>query len=102
MLPPGLFEPAEFPAIDFGMWLRMALDWDMAFLADTLGQYRIHGASHSSAPGLGEPLRDGYVQGFDLVDALLALKLRFLARNGDRLERRDELARLARRRVGPA
>ena len=43
-LPRGRDEPAEdFPAIDFGMWLRMAADgWEFAFLADTLGDYRIH------------------------------------------------------------
>ena len=34
----------DFPAVDFGMWLRMAAaGWEFAFLGETLGAYRIHG-----------------------------------------------------------
>jgi glycosyltransferase involved in cell wall biosynthesis len=94
-LPPGLFDPADFPAVDFGLWLRMALDWDMAFLADSLASYRVHAGSHSAAPGVGQPVRDGYVQGFVLIDGLLELKLRFLAAHAERFPDRPELERLA-------
>ncbi len=43
-LPEPPFDQDEFPAIDFGMWLRMALDWEMAFVAEPLAGYRIHPA----------------------------------------------------------
>ena len=94
-LPPGCYDPADFPAVDFGLWLRMALDWDMAFLSDSLAEYRIHGESHSAAPGIGEAVGDGYIQGFVLIDRLLELKLRFLAAHAERFPEHDELARLA-------
>jgi glycosyltransferase involved in cell wall biosynthesis len=94
-LPPDLYDPADFPAVDFGLWLRMALDWDMAFLIDSLAEYRIHGESHSAAPGVGEALNDGYIQGFVLIDRLLELKLRFLAAHAERFPDRDDLERLA-------
>jgi glycosyltransferase involved in cell wall biosynthesis len=96
-LPPSLFEPEEFPAIDFGMWLRMALDWEMAFIGDSLAAYSIHDSTHSSATGVGTPMRDGYIQGFDLIDKLLEIKLRFLARFGDRVGNASELRSIAHR-----
>jgi glycosyltransferase involved in cell wall biosynthesis len=85
-LPPTFFEEADFPAIDFGMWLRMAAGWDMAFIADSLAEYSIHGGSHSAGAGIGTPMQDGYIQGFDLIDRHLEMKRRFLALYGDRLE----------------
>ena len=96
-LPPELFRPQEFPPIDFGMWLRMALHWDMAFVADSLAEYRIHDASHSSATGVGEPMRDGYIQGFGLIDKLLEVKLAFLSRHAEALGDVGRLRRLAHR-----
>ena len=87
------FDPADFPAIDFGMWLRMAVDWDMAFVDEPLAGYRIHGQSHSA--GFGPPVPDGYVQDLDIVTKLKDLKLRFLDRYGARLPDPDKLRRLA-------
>ncbi len=87
------FDPADFPAIDFGMWLRMAVEWDMAFLDQPMAGYRIHGQSHSA--GFGPPVPDGYVQDLDIVTKLRDLKLRFLDRYGARLPDPEGLRRLA-------
>lgn len=85
---------ADFPAVDFGMWLRMAgAGWNFAFLARRLGSYRIHGASHSAA--FGPPTGPGYVQGIEIVSALYEVKRRFLERYEPDEQRRGELLRLA-------
>jgi hypothetical protein len=82
-LPSRLFDPADFPPADLGLWLRMALDWDVAFVSEPLGRKRIHSGSHSAA--IGHPTRDGYIHGFDQIDTLLEVKLRFLGEGADRL-----------------
>ena len=92
-LPAGFFDPADFPAVDFGLWLRMALDWDMAFVPTTLGAYRVHGGSHSAA--FGEPLEAGYVQDVQMVRRLREVKARFCEAYADRLEDVDELRMIA-------
>jgi glycosyltransferase involved in cell wall biosynthesis len=75
-LPEVRFDPGDFPAIDLGLWLRMAMSWDMAFVHRRLGAYRIHEATHSAA--FGPPLGPGYVLGAEMVERLLAVKRRFL------------------------
>src|SRR3954466_7735536 len=76
-LPAGGMSGDDFPAIDFGMWLRMAAGgWDFAFLEETLGAYRIHAGTHSAA--FGAPLGPGYVMGLEIVARLKEVKLRFL------------------------
>jgi glycosyltransferase involved in cell wall biosynthesis len=94
-LPEPAFDQDDFPAIDFGMWLRMALDWDMAFLATPLAGYRIHRATHSAA--LGAPLGPGYAMRSEIVRRLKEVKLRFIERFRHRLADADDLrARAAR------
>jgi glycosyltransferase involved in cell wall biosynthesis len=94
-LPDPPFDQDDFPAIDFGMWLRMALDWDMAFLATPLAGYRIHRASHSAA--FGPPQGSGYTMRTEIVTRLKEVKLRFVERFRHRFDDADDLrARAAR------
>jgi len=99
-LPPERMVQEDFPAIDFGLWLRIAAaGWEFAFLNDTLAAYRIHGLAQSAA--FGTPQGPGYVQGIEIVSHLKAIKLRVLAENDGRVgdvERLRRLAEEARRR----
>jgi glycosyltransferase involved in cell wall biosynthesis len=72
-LPPDRMVEADFPAIDFGLWLRMAAaGWEFAFLNDALAAYRIHGLAQSAASG--GPQGPGYVQGIEIVSHLKDIK----------------------------
>jgi glycosyltransferase involved in cell wall biosynthesis len=93
-LPSDRMSADDFPAVDFGMWLRMAAaGWEFAYLDQTLGAYRIHGASHSAA--FGPPQGPGYVQGTEIVSRLKEVKLRFLEQHNGRIEDPRKLRRLA-------
>lgn len=92
-LPAGYFRTQDFPPVDLGLWLRMALSWDMAFVNRTLCGYRIHDGSHSAA--FGDPIGPGYLQDVELLRSLMRLKLRFVDEHEDRLDEPDELRRLA-------
>jgi hypothetical protein len=92
-LPAGFFREADFPPVDLGLWLRMALDWDMAFVDRTLCGYRIHDSSHSAE--FGDPIGPGYLQDVELLRRLEDVKLAFVEAHRERLERPDELRRLA-------
>jgi glycosyltransferase involved in cell wall biosynthesis len=94
-IPASGFEEADFPAIDFGLWLRMALDWDTAFVARPLAAYRIHGESQSA--DLGVPHDAGYQTGLAWIDHRAAVKERFLDEHGARLQDEGALRRLVRR-----
>ena len=94
-LPDPPFDHDDYPAIDFGMWLRMALDWDMAFVATPLAGYRIHRDTHSAA--FGPPQGSGYTMRTEIVRRLKEVKLRFVERFQHRLSDIDDLrARAAR------
>ena len=82
-IPASGFEEPDFPAIDFGLWLRMALDWDTAFLARPLAAYRIHEESQSA--GLGRPHEAGYQTGVEWIEKREQVKLRFLDEHGGRI-----------------
>jgi hypothetical protein len=92
-LPAGFFREADFPPVDLGLWLRMALDWDMAFVDRTLCGYRIHDRSHSAE--FGDPIGPGYLQDVELLRRLRDVKLALVDAHADRLARPDELRRLA-------
>ena len=100
-LPDPPFDQDDFPAIDFGMWLRMALGWEMAFIADPLAGYRIHGTTHSAA--FGPPQGAGYTMRTEIVTRLRDVKLRFVERFRHRLgdvdDLRDRAARCLRREL---
>ena len=93
-LPAGGMSVDDFPAIDFGMWLRMAgAGWEFAFVDETLGAYRIHSSTHSAA--FGPPQGPGYVQGIEIVALLKTVKLRFLDTHDGRIAEPRKLRRLA-------
>jgi glycosyltransferase involved in cell wall biosynthesis len=85
----------EFPVTDVGLWLRVALSWDIAFIAATLAVVRIHeGAYTADGRGVTE---GGYVQHLDVIEKLREVKLRFLDENEDRFPDVEALRASARR-----
>jgi glycosyltransferase involved in cell wall biosynthesis len=84
-LPAEAFDPSEEVAGDLVLFLRIALDWDIAFLATPGVELRVHDGQLSNA--------------FDEADNFRALKeckLRFLDANSTRLEHVPALRRAAR------
>lgn len=75
-LPEVRYDPVDIPAADFTLWLRIALDWEIAFLADPFIKHRVHGGSDSS--NWGDTAANGYYQGFEIILKVRAAKLRFL------------------------
>jgi hypothetical protein len=73
----------DFPLTDLGHWMRIALDWDLAYLARPLARYRVHDGAYSA--GAADVTGGGYIQGVDRIETALAVKLRFLAEHGHRL-----------------
>src|SRR5207249_2282391 len=92
-LPTPRFDPRDGLAIDLGLWLRVSLDWDVAFVASPLAAVRSHGSMLSSSAGFFA--RDRYVQGLDMVRVAHDAKVRFLEANGSRFPDRDALLREA-------
>ena len=93
-LPQARMVAEDLPAIDFGMWLRMAADgWGFAYLDETLGAYRIHSATYSAE--FGPPQGPGYVQGLESVSLLKTIKLEFLKQHNGAVEDAPSLRRLA-------
>jgi glycosyltransferase involved in cell wall biosynthesis len=95
-IPSEGFSERDFPAIDLGLWLRMANDgWEIAFLPETLGAYRIHGGSHSADFGM--PDGPGYINSDAMILANYLVKVRFIATQVSDRRRAAILRRLARR-----
>jgi hypothetical protein len=86
----------DFPALDLGLWLRIARGWSVAFVARPLVRSRIQ-AHGVSAEALGEFSDEGYRQSVEMADKLLDIKDRFVEESGGQLERPERLMRLARR-----
>jgi hypothetical protein len=91
-VPPGGFRQEDFPPFDFAFWLRMAEDWDVAFVPEPLCRYRIHSQSHTS--GLADIAAGGYLQGERMLRDVHAVKRRHAATLPPG-PRRTELERLA-------
>jgi glycosyltransferase involved in cell wall biosynthesis len=100
-LPTPRFDPRGGLAIDLGLWLRVALDWDVAFVASPLATVRIHSTMLSSTAGFFSDRN--YVQGFDMVRQARDVKLAFLREHGARFPDREQLRieadRVARRHM---
>ncbi|MCW2608551.1 MAG: hypothetical protein JWO60_3244, partial [Frankiales bacterium] len=96
-LPPTLFEAVDVQAEDLGMYLRLALHWDVAFVPEPLAGFRQHGGSVSVAAS--HDVGDGLTPGFRQVAERRAAKERFLdahgAELGDEPRWRREVARHA-------
>lgn len=90
---PGLFREDDFPAIDFGMWLRIALDWNVAFLSRSLGCFRVHSSSHSAS--FDQAVGDSYNHGLGTITGVKGLKQRFLGAHAEQLPDVEQLCRLA-------
>ncbi len=74
----------DFPATDLALWLRVALDWDVAFVARPLATYRIHTGAYSA--GAADVTDGGYIQGVERIQRIWEAKLRFLREHRERLE----------------
>ncbi len=92
-LPRGYFDPADYPPVDVGMWLRMATRWEMAYLDETLGAYRVHDHSHSAA--VGTRTEAGYVRDVTLMRRQHEVKHRFIDEHIDDEREARRLRRLA-------
>jgi hypothetical protein len=79
-----LLDERDFPVTDLGHWMRVALDWDLVFLARPLARYRIHEGAYSA--GAATVTEGGYIQGTERIQKFLEVKLRFLEENGERLD----------------
>jgi glycosyltransferase involved in cell wall biosynthesis len=89
------FDERDYPATDLGLWLRLALDWNIAFLARTVAIYRVHANTYTSrSASVGD---GGYVQSITMIENIYRVKLRFLEEYGHRLDGVRELRRAARR-----
>jgi glycosyltransferase involved in cell wall biosynthesis len=89
----------EFPVTDVGLWFRLALSWDIAFLKRVLAVVRIHSGAYT-ADGRGVTA-GGYVQQIEVIEKLREVKLRFLDENTERFADAEALrndARAAMRR----
>jgi glycosyltransferase involved in cell wall biosynthesis len=95
-VPAGGFLQEDHPPFDYGCWLRIAMDWDVAFVDRTLLRYRIHPESFSS--GVSQYRGGAYMPGIDMLRGIQAVRRRQVARTADPGERKL-LARLARRGV---
>jgi hypothetical protein len=90
-------EQEDFPLTDLGLWMRVALRWDIAFVAHTLAAYTVHEASYSS--GAADVTDGGYIQNVDRIVKSREVKLRLLSEHGvagrARLQRRADRAQRA-------
>lgn len=92
-LPPVRFDPVDVPASDLGLWLRIALDWDVAFLAEPLASYRVHSDNDSASWGM---VVDGAYSpdNFEFAERIANVKRRFLTAHENRLDDPSGLRRL--------
>lgn len=88
------YDAADGPCPDFGLWLRLALDSDVAFIGDPLVSYRIHGATVSA--GLAAIESDGYTFSREMISSLCDVKLRVVDEGEGRLRGARRLRRTAR------
>jgi glycosyltransferase involved in cell wall biosynthesis len=71
--PPDGFRQRDHPPFDFVFWLRMARDWDIAWLDETLCAYRVHQKSFTS--GLSDVTDHGYMQAERMMREVHRVKL---------------------------
>jgi glycosyltransferase involved in cell wall biosynthesis len=98
-LPRVRFEPQDYPPVDLALMLRIALDWDLYWIASPNVAVRIHQESFSASNG-GCYTDTGYVETADYIAKVTEIKLRFLEAHRDRLSNVRRLRRRARRASG--
>ncbi len=94
-IPADGFDPVDGSICDFGLWLRLAASWDVAFLAESLGATRVHGATFSAQAGA---LVDGlrYVRDPEVISRRRDLKLALVDSSTELAARRSALRRVTR------
>jgi glycosyltransferase involved in cell wall biosynthesis len=85
----------DSPVTDLGHWLRMALSWDMAFIAQPLATCRIHTSAESAA--VADVREGGYIKSVDGLLKCHEVKVRFIEEHGERLGDPKSLLMRARR-----
>lgn len=78
-----VFDPGDDPSVDLGLFLRIAVEWDVAFIAAPLVAFRDHEGSDSARSG--SFTETGYVEGFGITERFKQVKLRFLFGQGRHL-----------------
>lgn len=94
-VPGGGWRHDEFPANDLGLWLRIAVGWDVAYLSAPLVASCMQPSS-ISAEAIGQYGPTGYAKTRTLADKMLKLKLRLLAESADLIDDPRGAERLAR------
>jgi glycosyltransferase involved in cell wall biosynthesis len=77
-------DPRDYPATEFGLWLRLALDWELAFVASAIATVRVHAGSYTSTNA--RVTSGGYVQDLETIRNIHDVKLRFLREHAGRLD----------------
>lgn len=90
-----VFDPGDDPSVDLGLFLRIALEWDVAFIAEPLVAFRDHEGSDSARSGWFSEA--GYVEGFGITERFKQVKLRFLFGQGRHLPDHAKLVESAER-----
>ena len=88
------YDSIDGPCPDFGLWLRLALDSDVAFIGDPVVSYRVHGATVSA--GLAAVESDGYTFSREMISSLCDVKLRIVDEGANRLRGARSMRRTAR------
>jgi hypothetical protein len=90
-----LLDERDYPVTDLGHWMRVALDWELVYLARPIARYRIHDGAYSA--GAAQVTEGGYIQGTERIEKFLEVKLRFLDEHGGQLADMSALRRAAER-----
>ena len=90
-----LLDIRDYPVTDLGHWMRVALGWELVFLARPLARYRVHSGAYSA--GAATVTAGGYIQGTERIEKFLDVKLRFIDEHADRLSGVSALRRRAHR-----
>ncbi len=96
-IPAGGYDPVDGEFADYTLWQRIALDWDVAFVAEPGLQLRTHPGQLSARHG--RSLDAGVVlEAYEpeMISSLLTAKLRFVDRHHHRLADPRALRRAAR------
>jgi glycosyltransferase involved in cell wall biosynthesis len=88
------YDAEDGPCADFGLWLRLALRSDVAFIGDPILSYRVHGATVSA--GLAAVEHDGYTFSREMISSLCNVKLGVIDEGAGRLSRTRRMRRTAR------